>query len=82
MLSPSDIEESRKFEVFAAHFKLDPKTGDIDHKDPAKIDPSVSLESWHDLIHILVGAGDGNEGHMADTAIAAVITFLPFFNTY
>jgi len=82
LLSPYDRKEPRKFEAFAAHYTLDPKTGDKDPKNPDWVDPSVSLESWHDLIHVLVGTGDGNEGHMADPAIAGVITFLLFFNTY
>ena len=34
-------------------------------------DTSISLESWHDDIHVLVGTGNSS-GHMGDPAIAAV----------
>ena len=37
-----------------------------------RYDTSISLESWHDFIHGLVGTGDGNAGHMADPSIASV----------
>lgn len=38
-------------------------------------DTAVSLESWHDNIHGLVGTGQNFAGHMGNPAIAAVSTF-------
>ena len=35
-------------------------------------DTSISLESWHDDIHGLIGTGNGYAGHMGDPAIAGV----------
>ena len=32
----------------------------------------VSIEAWHDDIHMLVGTGDGATGHMGNSAVAGV----------
>lgn len=37
-------------------------------------DTSVSLESWHDTIHGLIGTGVGSGGHMGYPPIAGVIS--------
>lgn len=37
-----------------------------------KRDAEVSLESWHDNFHNLLGGGRGSSGNMASTAIAGV----------
>jgi hypothetical protein len=83
MLGYYSETDPRKFEEFAAHYKLSPMTGGARTNPktgrPFSIDSSISLESWHDLIHVLVGIGDGNEGHMADPAIAGVIAFPHIF---
>ena len=60
---------------------IDPKTGQPE-RDPVtreiKLVPkyndetSVSLESWHDHIHGLVGAGHGFGGHMGKPEVAGV----------
>lgn len=35
-------------------------------------DTAVSLESWHDTVHGIIGTGDGYSGHMGNPGIAAV----------
>ena len=52
----------RSWDAFANHFS--PKTG-------AYQESAISLESWHDDIHGLVGSGR-YRGHMGDPSIAAV----------
>jgi hypothetical protein len=37
----------------------------------------VSLESWHDNIHGLVGSGDRTSGHMSAVPVAAVSPAVP-----
>ena len=46
--------------------KLDSK------ENPILNDTRVSLESWHDKIHVLIGAGSGYAGHMAIPEYAGV----------
>ncbi len=60
------INEERSWESFANDRKL---TDTIRAHKYA----TVSLESWHDSLHIMVGTGkDGYTGHMGDPAYAAV----------
>ena len=72
---------SRTWESFASHYVYKPGTQDpiieADRNNPTrsrfkKNETSVSLESWHDKIHILVGTGTGYGGHMGDPAYAGV----------
>lgn len=35
-------------------------------------DTSVSLDSWHDSMHVLVGTGGDHTGHMVEAAVAGV----------
>lgn len=67
--------ESRSWASFATHNVMDPTTD-----KPAisggntvwQSDTAVSLESWHDTIHGLIGTGVRYGGHMGDPAIAGV----------
>ncbi len=70
---------SRTWESFASHYVFKPGTQEpvIDEKgNPKRNDTSVSLESWHDQIHGLVGTGSRYAGHTADTGYAGVKTSL------
>ena len=51
--------EVRTWESFSNHTK-------------ANWDAVVSIESWHDDIHVLVGSGGGYGGHMTRSQVAAV----------
>ena len=42
---------------------------------------SISLESWHDDIHDLIGTGAGASVHMGDPSIAGV-SLLPSVNGF
>lgn len=59
---------ARTWEAFANHFVN--KVNSAQGFQP----PSVSLESWHDQIHGLVGSGR-SAGHMNDPAVASVSLF-------
>ena len=86
LLAPYDEKNSidnrsRPWESFASHYVYEPGTQEpATEPDPNKPgefrfkrnDTSVSLESWHDHIHNLVGTGSGYGGHMADPAVAGV----------
>ena len=58
--------QSRTWASFANHEPWNPEI-----RDWIRIDDSVSLESWHDFIHGLVGTGRSS-GHMGNPTIAAV----------
>ena len=60
------VNEERSWESFANDRNL---TDTIrDHKYA-----TVSLESWHDNLHVMIGTGkDGCAGHMGNPAYAAV----------
>ncbi|CAG8980482.1 hypothetical protein HYALB_00013118, partial [Hymenoscyphus albidus] len=71
--------ELRTWSSFSTHNVIDPRTdkpiiqgGDVVYQN----DTAVSLESWHDNIHGLVGTGQNFAGHMGNPAIAA---FDPIF---
>ncbi|KAF4626854.1 hypothetical protein G7Y89_g11303 [Cudoniella acicularis] len=72
--------ELRSWASFASHNIIDSATG-LPIKDPDgelayQDDTSVSLESWHDNIHLLVGTGNHWVGHMGNPIIAG---FDPIF---
>ena len=73
--------ELRTWASFSTHNVIDPRTD----KPKIKVDPrtrrestvyqrdtAVSLESWHDKLHGLIGTGQGYAGHMGDPSIAGV----------
>ncbi|KAH6671189.1 hypothetical protein B0J14DRAFT_670158 [Halenospora varia] len=70
----------RTWNSFAAHDVYDPNTAEPvigDDGEPLyQADTAVSLESWHDQIHGLVGTGQGYAGHMGVPTIAG---FDPIF---
>ena len=64
------MNQARSWESFATHYiNGDPNNG-------WQTDTAISLESWHDGIHGLVGTGR-YRGHMGDPAIAAVRHSIP-----
>lgn len=68
MLNPDEVNNTtRSWEVFANHYKTPGNT--------VRWDSNVSLESWHDDIHVLVGTGDGYAGHMTKVPVAGVGLF-------
>ncbi|KAI9888218.1 MAG: hypothetical protein M1814_000958 [Vezdaea aestivalis] len=73
--------DSRSWESFATNWVNPYHQGEIRDKDGKSInyqrDTSVSLESWHDTIHNLVGTGGyGTAGHMSFIEVAG---FDPIF---
>ncbi|KAH8657404.1 common central domain of tyrosinase-domain-containing protein [Tricladium varicosporioides] len=70
----------RTWNSFAAHDVYDPDTAEPvigDDGEPLyQADTAVSLESWHDQIHGLIGTGQGYAGHMGVPTIAG---FDPIF---
>ena len=65
MLNPDEKDNQiRIWETFANHYE---KPGET-----KRWESNVSLESWHDDIHILVGSGDHNAGNMAKVPVAGV----------
>jgi len=68
--------ELRTWSSFSTHNVIDPGTDKPKiqgNGDPVyQTDTAVSLESWHDKIHGLIGTGQGYGGHMGDPAIAGV----------
>ena len=68
--------EMRTWTSFATHNVIDPQTDkpvlDEDGDPIWQNDTSVSLESWHDTIHGLIGTGVRYGGHMGNPAIAGV----------
>ena len=72
--------ELRSWASFATHWEYDPVTQKPKLNSRGRLvyqtDTSISLESWHDDIHTLVGSGTRYGGHMGDPAIAGV------WNTY
>jgi hypothetical protein len=66
----------RTWSSFSTHNVIDPRTDkpilDGDNKRKPQHDTAVSLESWHDNIHGLIGTGQGYGGHMSDPSIAGV----------
>ncbi len=60
MLNP-DVEgnRARTWEAFSNH-------------EAGKGNSVVSIESWHDSIHLLVGTGNRASGHMAKSQVAGV----------
>ena len=78
-----DIDNrSKTWESFASHNVYKPGTNEPvyepDPNNPGKMRPkynndtSVSLESWHDAIHGLIGTGHLYQGHMANPQFADV----------
>ena len=55
--------KTRSWDAFANHY--------INQNPQAYQESAISLESWHDDVHVLVGTGRYN-GHMGDPSIAAV----------
>lgn len=70
--------EIRSWGAFATHWVYDEKTGrpivDANGNLVYEEETSVSLETWHDDIHGLVGSGNPYRGHMSNPAIAGVST--------
>ncbi|KAI9789436.1 MAG: hypothetical protein M1835_001679 [Candelina submexicana] len=62
--------DMRTWEAFARHWKEGHRGPDLDLDTDYQADTSISLETWHDDIHDLVGAGNGWTGHMGDPSIA------------
>jgi hypothetical protein len=66
----------RTWSSFSTHNLIDPRTDKpiLDGNNVPKYqrDTAVSLESWHDKIHGLIGTGQGYGGHMADPSVAGV----------
>jgi tyrosinase len=56
------INQLRSWDDFASHAIQDPRFKGLTVQ---------SIESWHDSIHNLIGTGDGYNGQMADTSVAA-----------
>ena len=55
--------KNRSWDAFANHL--------INQQPWTHQESAISLESWHDAIHVIVGSGRYS-GHMGDTGIAAV----------
>lgn len=77
LLSPYNKEHNnhqRPWAGFATHFVVDDEGNQIlEEGEPIyQDDTSVSLESWHDDIHTLVGTGYPYNGHMALPPTAGV----------
>ncbi len=64
------MNKARSWEAFASHYV------DGVREKGYQQDTTISLESWHDGIHGLVGTGR-YPGHMGDPAIAAVRRSIP-----
>ena len=68
--------ETRSWASFASHYVIDPQSQspmiDRNGNPIYQSDTSISLESWHDDIHGLVGTGNGFRGHMGNPAVAGV----------
>lgn len=69
--------EARTWASFASHWVMDPRTqqpiiNQATGKPIYQEDTAISLESWHDDIHGLVGTGFPYGGHMGNPAIAGV----------
>jgi hypothetical protein len=66
----------RTWSSFSTHNVIDPRTDkpilDRNNNPKYQTDTAVSLESWHDNIHGLIGTGQDYGGHMGDPAIAGV----------
>lgn len=66
----------RTWSSFSTHNVIDPRTDkpvlQRNGRPVYQTDTAVSLESWHDNIHGLIGTGQGYGGHMGDPAIAGV----------
>lgn len=66
----------RSWSSFATHNAFDPRTDkpiiDANGRPVRNSDTAISLESWHDNIHGLIGTGNNYYGHMADPSIAGV----------
>lgn len=60
------INEVRSWGAFANH------SGGWQTTFNGRVFPSVSVESFHDGIHGLIGTGDGSSGHMGNPQVAAV----------
>ena len=60
------INELRGWGSFANH------NSGWDTTIKGKVYPTVSVESFHDGIHGLIGTGDGGRGHMGNPTVAAV----------
>lgn len=77
---PGYTNEIRTWESFANHLVSDPRTRSHEVDEKGKrldtADTSISLESWHDDIHLLVGTGNGSKGHMASSGVAAVRNYI------
>lgn len=61
------INEARDWRAFANHQQFKEET-----KIDGKTYPTVSVESWHDGIHVLLGGGQDVAGHLGDPRVAAV----------
>jgi hypothetical protein len=78
--------DERSWTAFATHYLRDEKTGKpkthwVKNRQGKLVETlvyqstnltSVSIESWHDDIHVLVGSGVDFEGHMAVPSHAGV----------
>ena len=62
------------WEVFSNHTK---PLKDRENPEDDYASPEVSLESWHDDIHDLLGSGRGAAGNMTIVPIAAVSVHVP-----
>ena len=69
-------DELRTWSSFSTHNVIDPRTDkpvlQSNGRPVHQTDTAVSLESWHDNIHTLIGTGQGYGGHMGNPAIAGV----------
>jgi hypothetical protein len=59
----------RPWSSFATHNVTDPRSGRV---VAIQNDTAVSLESWHDTMHGLIGTGVGYAGHMGVVGVAGV----------
>lgn len=68
--------DTRTWKSFAAHNVVDPRTDRTvigrNGRPVYNPDTAVSLESWHDTIHGLIGTGSQYSGHMGSPSIAGV----------
>jgi len=83
LLSPDTgdlYNPQRPWEVFATHAAFDEVSEAVKEKRNKQVlrsNTGLSLESWHDNVHVLVGASDepGVSGHMTIIAVASVYHF-------
>ena len=68
------VNEVRDWSSFANHNHRNRRTGKDETLIRGQRFPTVSVESFHDGIHGLIGTGDGSNGigHMGNPQVAAV----------